>query len=211
MGRPINDITGRRFGKLVAQERVLTHTLKTTDAVWRCLCDCGVTKYAPGGTLRSGKLSSCATGCRRKGPTPRTEAQKEALRVYKRNYQRIYTKRHPDRVRAAYVRHRARWYSLERDRQYKKRYGITLADYDQMLRTQGGRCAICRSDTAGKKGQHFAVDHDHATGRVRGLLCIKCNARLGWFEQHRAAVDHYLIHTPVGMAVAHHEDVKGTQ
>lgn len=54
-----------------------------------------------------------------------------------------------------------------------------------MLTTQGGVCAICRSDDpAAPKGGAFAVDHDHATGRVRGLLCQKCNTALGGFRDN---------------------------
>lgn len=48
-----------------------------------------------------------------------------------------------------------------------------------MLATQGGRCAICR-ELPGRKALH--VDHDHASGRVRGLLCFRCNAGLGNFR-----------------------------
>ncbi len=55
----------------------------------------------------------------------------------------------------------------------KGRYGLTRADFDAMMRAQGGMCAACRTRTA----DH--VDHDHATGRVRGLLCFTCNVALG--------------------------------
>lgn len=61
-------------------------------------------------------------------------------------------------------------------------YGITPEQYDQMFREQGGLCAICGLE--GKKTlatQRFAlhVDHDHKTGKVRGLLCHNCNTILG--------------------------------
>lgn len=54
----------------------------------------------------------------------------------------------------------------------EKTYGITAAEYDRLFLLQGGRCAICRQ-RPGKK--RFAVDHDHATGQVRGLCCARCN------------------------------------
>jgi cupin superfamily acireductone dioxygenase involved in methionine salvage len=91
-----------------------------------------------------------------------------------------------------YHKFKEKYYTIERDRQYKKRYNITLADYDEMLLTQGGVCKICRSDKAGNTGQCFAVDHCHESGKIRGLLCIKCNARLGWFEKNAADVAKYL-------------------
>jgi hypothetical protein len=58
----------------------------------------------------------------------------------------------------------------------RRRYGITAAHADAMLAEQGGLCAICREAPA----EH--VDHDHATGRVRGLLCFNCNGALGQFR-----------------------------
>lgn len=52
-------------------------------------------------------------------------------------------------------------------------YGITEAEYDAILAVQGGRCFICRRATGARR--RLAVDHDHATGEVRGLLCKPCN------------------------------------
>ncbi len=61
------------------------------------------------------------------------------------------------------------------------KYGITLADYDEMLETQGGGCAIC-GNTPVENGRRLCVDHDHETGEVRGLLCDACNRGLGYFR-----------------------------
>lgn len=60
----------------------------------------------------------------------------------------------------------------------KRRYGITPADYDALLEKQGGVCAICESPSCAT-GRRLAVDHDHNTGHVRGLLCAACNLLLG--------------------------------
>lgn len=94
--------------------------------------------------------------------------------------------------RKHYKDNKHKYDTIERDRQYQKRYGITLADYDKMFKAQDGKCKICKSEQAGRFGQHFAVDHCHETGIVRGLLCIKCNARLGWFEANKKLVFEYL-------------------
>lgn len=59
-------------------------------------------------------------------------------------------------------------------------YGLTPDQYDELLASQEGRCAICRTETPGGKGG-WHVDHDHATGKVRGLLCDNCNNGLGRF------------------------------
>ena len=65
----------------------------------------------------------------------------------------------------------------EQDWQLRRRYGITLAKYTSLLRAQGNRCAIC--DDAPSKSSDWHVDHDHATGAVRGILCRHCNRALG--------------------------------
>jgi hypothetical protein len=57
-----------------------------------------------------------------------------------------------------------------------KQYGLTTSDYNRMVEQQDGVCAICGSDN---KGKNLNVDHDHKTGRVRGLLCNHCNWGLG--------------------------------
>lgn len=62
----------------------------------------------------------------------------------------------------------------ERERQLRVYYGITLEIFGQMLSEQGNACAICRG--ADKK---WCVDHDHATGKVRSILCRNCNLALG--------------------------------
>ena len=61
----------------------------------------------------------------------------------------------------------------------RRRYGITAEHFDRMFDEQGGLCAICREAPA----EH--VDHDHATNRVRGLLCFNCNGALGQFRDRR--------------------------
>jgi post-segregation antitoxin (ccd killing protein) len=62
----------------------------------------------------------------------------------------------------------------------KRRFGLTIADYDEMLARQGGGCAICRTSPPERGSLH--VDHDHSTGDVRGLLCVACNNALGAFR-----------------------------
>lgn len=58
-----------------------------------------------------------------------------------------------------------------------KTYGITSEQYDQLYEAQGGTCYICQRATGATK--KLSVDHDHATGYVRGLLCTTCNKILG--------------------------------
>lgn len=63
-----------------------------------------------------------------------------------------------------------------RDMDLKRHYGITRAQHTKMLEEQGHACAICDASFTDTKPH---VDHDHATGAVRGLLCSPCNLMLG--------------------------------
>lgn len=81
-----------------------------------------------------------------------------------------------------------RLHGSTRDLHLKRRYGLTSADVDRLVEAQGGTCALCRERPA----QH--VDHDHLTGRVRGVLCSCCNQGLGNFRDRadvlRQAIDY---------------------
>jgi hypothetical protein len=89
-------------------------------------------------------------------------------------------------------------YNRAKYREYNRRklYGMTQQEFDAMWTDQGGLCAICRQADwpalIGKDGPH--VDHDHETGRVRGILCQSCNHGLGKFKDDpnrlRAAADY---------------------
>lgn len=65
-----------------------------------------------------------------------------------------------------------------RTRHYKERYDISLEQYDELAKKQNGKCKICGT-TDPKSAGRFVVDHNHKTGKVRGLLCQPCNAMLG--------------------------------
>lgn len=67
--------------------------------------------------------------------------------------------------------------SSNRDKLYQQRYGITVEEYEEMLESQNHSCAICGTTDSGRR--RFAIDHDHETGKVRGLLCDKCNMFVG--------------------------------
>lgn len=69
----------------------------------------------------------------------------------------------------------------------KKRFNLTEADYDAMLERQNGVCAICKDvetivDGQSKKVKPLSVDHCHDTGKIRGLLCTKCNLGISYFN-----------------------------
>lgn len=71
------------------------------------------------------------------------------------------------------------------DRHLRNKYGIDAAEYERLLEGQGGRCGVCKEGSE----ETLAVDHDHATGAVRGLLCAKCNRMLGCALDNPATLD----------------------
>lgn len=75
------------------------------------------------------------------------------------------------------------------ERARRSRYGLTAEALKALLQSQNDRCAICLSDFRGRK---MAVDHDHSSGAVRGLLCLPCNGSLGWFERHGDTAAKYI-------------------
>jgi len=74
------------------------------------------------------------------------------------------------------------YHAANRDRAASERlqrnYGISLADYDEALEAQDNGCAIC-GKTEAEEGKRLAVDHNHETDQVRGLLCENCNRAIG--------------------------------
>lgn len=64
-----------------------------------------------------------------------------------------------------------------RERGLRARFGISIEEYNVMLAAQGGKCYICKGDQVGNLS--MGVDHDHATGKLRKLLCNHCNNMIG--------------------------------
>ena len=62
------------------------------------------------------------------------------------------------------------------------KYDLTLDTYSQLLRSQHGLCALCGVKLSTLPPRTVVIDHDHTTGRVRGIVCQSCNSRLRWFD-----------------------------
>ena len=91
--------------------------------------------------------------------------------------------------------YRRKWYWANRDKviesQLKYRYGMTLSDLAKMERQQRGKCAVCQEKP---KKDRLVVDHDHETGRVRGLLCRQCNLALGALRDSPSSIRRLLAY-----------------
>ena len=93
---------------------------------------------------------------------------------------------HKAKARKHILNYRKNNPNANRNKHYKKRYGITVEEYESMAKAQNYLCAICeRPETKLRKDgtvMILSVDHDHLTGQVRDLLCSKCNILLGFLE-----------------------------
>lgn len=100
-----------------------------------------------------------------------------------REYQKRYRDKSGSAPQKAWKARNPTWY---REHRLSKDYGITYADYQMMLASQSGVCAICglreRYRLPDGSLAPLVVDHDHATDGVRGLLCRACNSALGLME-----------------------------
>jgi hypothetical protein len=115
----------------------------------------------------------------------------------------LYRARHPERIKEYRSRPRVKERAAElmrikraglnseqrrgiaarqRIHRLRKYFGLTIEEYEAILEKQKGGCAICGSITSQGRWEHLHVDHDHNTGKVRGLLCTKCNRGIGLFD-----------------------------
>jgi hypothetical protein len=83
-----------------------------------------------------------------------------------------WSRENPEKVRAKNVKWRRENPEKLRASQLKRRYGVSIPDYDAMLAAQGGGCAICHWPPGKRR---LDIDHDHVTGAVRLILCSRCN------------------------------------
>ena len=101
-------------------------------------------------------------------------------------YMREYNKRNPEKKK----KYRKNYRENHKANQLRAKYGITIEEYQSMFDNQGGVCKLCGMEETTKisKGdgvRSLAVDHDHNTGKVRGLLCHQCNVVLGQYEKYK--------------------------
>lgn len=127
--------------------------------------------------VAKGLCASCYVTARRKRLRPlRTEEQKEQERAYQRAYRRAWRKKNPERsreiARESQRRQRERNPAKHRQRVAARRYGLTVEQYLDMI-----ACEQC--DACGEKTDRLQIDHCHATGKIRGVLCGGCNSSLG--------------------------------
>jgi Autographiviridae endonuclease VII len=88
-----------------------------------------------------------------------------------------YYKRYPEKLKAK--NHKRASSRARRNAQLKALYGITIEQYEDMAKAQGGACALCQRPEHLCSYRKMHVDHDHETGVIRSLLCSQCNTMIG--------------------------------
>lgn len=98
---------------------------------------------------------------------------------------------HRERDRKRYERQPERRKDIAKWGYLKWNFGITKDQWHTMLQTQNCRCAICCAEfvTVGRSKNNPCVDHDHATGRLRGLLCRRCNQGIGLLQDSASVAE----------------------
>lgn len=117
------------------------------------------------------------------GRSKNVVVDREAYNRYMREYRRRPEAAERQRQQIA------TWNKSEHGQRLKRqwhlnRYSITIEEYEQKFEEQGRCCAICKTTSPGKRGWH--TDHDHKTGRFRGILCMRCNLGIGYLMDNCA-------------------------
>jgi hypothetical protein len=150
--------------------------------------------------MRDGHRNDCkacnlAAKARRHAADPRPNIERA----------RRWQRENPERVKASRRRRRQDPEVKQRERagHLRRKFGITTEQYDAMLAAQQGGCAICGRTP--RAGSSLHVDHDHATGAVRALLCFSCNAAIGHLRDEAERVERVLryltSHDPEAVAM----------
>lgn len=188
--RPSQNLIGQKYGRLTVIHELLE--AKLNGRQWLCICDCGNDTILTTGNLKNQKI--CGEGCNLRMQQitgfkrcsecsenlsvkcyPKNRSAKDGLSPLCRPCNNAKTKlwraENPDVARSSDL---------------KKKYGITLEDKRKIFAKQGSRCAACGSlDSKAKyPGEHgWPLDHNHVTGKIRGILCQPCNTTLGYSEE----------------------------
>lgn len=191
------EMIGKKFGRLTPIKDL---GVKRVHTSYLCKCECGNEVEALGNALRNGNTKSC--GCIRRPNLVGYEnencvvvakARNQVWQVKCKHCGELHTQ-HQRQIRKGAMSMQCpeykapNWSGLDRwDGIIRRKYGITLEEYEQKLEDQGGVCAICgKPDEV--EGRRMAIDHCHDTGAVRGLLCGNCNRGLGNFQDSHQLV-----------------------
>lgn len=169
--------------KLKQSEKAIPPTKRCT----RCGIERPSARFYPNHLVKDGLTGSCKDCLSELWKTShyrekvRRDRQKYKINIQKGHKQYIEKLLQTPEGRRTYLSYRL-----------KCKYGITADDYERMLEEQSYVCAICEREPANSTG--LFVDHCHATGRIRGLLCAACNLVLGRWEDNPLCAENALAY-----------------
>lgn len=116
-------------------------------------------------------------------------------------YRQTIRDRHGDQHKAYIKEYNKTYYAKNREKALKwgrdnkrkyilAKYGLTESNFQKMVDEQNNRCKLCAS----KPKTHLYVDHDHTTGKIRGLLCHSCNVALGLFKDNITTLSNAILY-----------------
>jgi len=153
------DLTGRVFGRLEIIKRGNPKSNYRGGAMWTCVCSCGIERDFSSACLLHDDTKSC--GCIKREQTIALNKSRSLIPSMNIKDKRAYL----------YLLNRIKW-----------SYGLSEESYRDMVDKTKGCCPICgKGLTDGRYGMSLAIDHDHTTGKVRGIICNTCNKGLGHF------------------------------
>lgn len=126
----------------------------------------------------------------KKAAFARTPEQRKIRTEYMRRWRKKNRKRHNELARESHQRNKHKHVERNRNQVLLKTYGITTIHKLEMIAAQGGKCLICQREFTDSRRTH--VDHCHETDRIRGILCVSCNTRLGWYEKYADKIQEYM-------------------
>lgn len=154
---------------------------------WSTSCTCGWNAASPRSTKQDAKAAygehlDAVVGddwpvCKRCEETTRPSQMSKSSPHLCKGCRTAVTREWAERNPSDWERHLRKSY-------LKRTYGITVEEADALLERQDGKCAICGTPEGDSRGFRMHIDHDHATGAVRGVLCNLCNSGLGQFRDN---------------------------
>lgn len=124
---------------------------------------------------QTSRKDGCQSWCKKcASKRDKTYWKKEKNKLRAREYRRTHKEHLSQLRRKRYLNNLPK----HKDQQLRRTFGISLDQYNIMLKKQNNKCKICNKEEVGRK---LSVDHDHKSGKVRGLLCNHCNRGIGSF------------------------------
>lgn len=139
--------------------------------------------FSPHPQMRDGRLNECNScrGKRRRELIKLDPSRRERERRRHRAWVRAHPKAYAESRRRSNAKYRDSIQPKKRNRRLQRKYGLTAEQVDAWIERVGNRCEVCGDPPAGR-WRRLHIDHDHTTGKVRGLLCVGCNRAIGYLN-----------------------------